>query len=289
MPSLIPASACSTAALVDVLNAGFQDYAVALHFDPDQYEFFVRSHDIDLDLSLAAHVGGDLIGIAQLGRRGDCGWVAGVSVRPDHRRHGVARALMQALAQHAQEAGLHQLRLEVLYQNDAARQLYEELGWKVERELLTWSRAADQELLPVPDEFITEFDPARLLETCFGWHDQPPCWQRQRATLRHFPRVGLRGWALVREAGPVAGPVAYALGFPPLEGKLRLADVAVDPAVGIRSAGRPLLQALYHSFRQAAPQLGNEPVDSHLNHLFFALGYRVSLRQHEMSLSLKGS
>lgn len=282
MPSFVPASACSTAALIEVLNSGFSDYAVALHFDPGQYEFFVRSHDIDLDFSLAAHFDGKLIGIAQLGRRGDHGWVAGVSVRPDHRRHGVARALMQELAQRAREAGLRELRLEVLYQNDAARQLYEDLGWRSKRELLTWSRAVDQELLPVPDEFITEADPQQLLEGCFDWHDHPPCWQRQRATLRHFPQAGLRGWALVREGRPVA----YALGFPPAEGKLRLADVAVDPAVGIRSAGRPFLQALYHSFRNAAPQLGNEPVDSHLNHLFFALGFRVSLRQHEMILTL---
>lgn len=282
MPTLLPASSYPSADLVEVLNAGFQDYPVSLHFEPDQYEFFVKSHNIDLDLSWVAQLDGELIGIAQLGRRDAHGWVAGVSVRPHHRRHGVARALMQRLAQRAQGAGLSDLRLEVLYQNEVARQLYEDLGWRCERELLTWSRSVDQELLPVPDEFITETDPHELLETCFHWHDHPPCWQRQHATLRHFPRAGLRGWAIVREEEPVA----YALGFPPAQGKLRLADVAVNPAVGIRSAGRPFLQALYHTFRNASPQIGNEPVDSHLNHLFFALGYRVSLRQHEMILAL---
>lgn len=275
-----PAAAYSAAALTSVLNASYRDYPVAIHFTPDQFDFFVRSHDIDLKLSVVAEHDGDLAGAVQLARRGDQGWVAGLGVRPEYRHSGVARGLMETVMANAAAAGLRQLRLEVLYQNEAALTLYQALGWQYERELLIWSRPPDQGLLPVPDEFLDDVAPAWLLEKCFGWHDQPPCWQRQRATLAYLDEAGLQGSALLREGQPVA----YALRLPLEKHKLHLVDVAVDPAVGIRSAGRPLLQALYHLFPKATFQLQNEPVDSHLNPLFVALAYRVTQRQYEMVL-----
>ena len=280
--SLRPASGFDAGALADVLNASYRDYAAPIQFTAEQYEFFASSHDIDLDLSVVAEAAGKAVGLAQLARRGDRGWVAGVGVVPEQRRQGIARAMMEALIANARAAGLKRLQLEVLQQNGAALALYQDLGWRIERELLTWSRPVEQGPLPIPAELLVEMDPLVLLDAGFGWHDQPPCWQRQRRTLATFPAAGLRGWTLLRDGRPAG----YVLGFSPHEGQMTLVDVVVDPAYGIRSAGRPLVQALHLRFLDTTTRLANEPVDSVLNHLFAALTYRVIFRQHEMMLEL---
>ncbi len=277
-----PASDFAHVALAGVLNACYEGYPAPIHFNADQYEFFVRSHDVDLGLSVVAEVGGELVGLAQLGRRGGRGWVVGVGVRPEHRRQGMARAMVETLIANARAAGMERLQLEVLQQNEAALALYQDLGWRIERELLTWSRPAEQGPLPIPPELLVEMDPMTLLESGFGWHDQPVCWQRERVTLSRFPAAGLRGWTVLRDDRPMG----YVLGFSPHDGHMTLADVVVDPAYGIRSAGRPLIQALHLRFQDTTTRLTNEPVDSVLNHLFAALTYRVVLRQHEMILEL---
>jgi len=279
--SLRPASGFDSCALADVLNASYRDYAAPIQFTADQYEFFVSSHDVDPGLSVVAEAAGKPVGLAQLARRGGRGWVAGVGVEPEYRRQGIARAMMEALMGNARAAGLERLQLEVLQQNEAALALYQDLGWCIERELLTWSRPVEQGPLPIPAELLVEMDPLALLDAGFRWHDQPPCWQREHTTLGSFAAAGLRGWTLLRNDRPAG----YVLGFSPHEGQMTLVDVVVDPAYGIRSAGRPLIQALHLRFLDMTTRLANEPVDSVLNHLFAALTYRVIFRQHEMMLN----
>ncbi|MCS7040513.1 MAG: GNAT family N-acetyltransferase [Anaerolineae bacterium] len=268
------------AALADAFNAGFGDYPLPFHFDTERYLRFVLAHDIRPELSFVALSGGQIVGIVQVGRRGDAGWIGGLAVLPAHRRRGIGRALMETATAAAFAAGIRTLSLEVLAQNEAALRLYERLGWRHDDELLTWYRPLDQDLLPVPGEFLEAVDAAAILSGCFHWHDRPLCWQRQQRTLQQLLDDSIGAWAILRNGRPVA----YALGRRPHNGRLHLLDVAVDPQVGIRSAGRPLLQALYHTFRQAVPLLANEPVDSHLNHLFVALGYRVLHRQYALRL-----
>lgn len=269
------------AALAEAFNAGFGDYPLPFHFDVGRYIRFVKAHDIRPELSFVALSGGQIVGIVQVGRRDDAGWIGGLAVVPAYRRRGIGRALMEAATAAAFVAGIRTLSLEVLAQNEAALRLYEGLGWRYEDELLTWYRPLEQDLLPVPGEFLETVDAVGVLTDCFHWHDRPPCWQRQQRTLLQLLDETVGAWAIVRNGRPVA----YALGRRPHNGRLHLLDVAVDPQVGIRSAGRPLLQALYHSFRQSVPVLANEPVDSHLNHLFVALGYRVLHRQYALRLN----
>jgi ribosomal-protein-alanine N-acetyltransferase len=72
------------------------------------------------------------------------GWIAGyascwqvfdqaqinnIAVRPDDRRHGIARILLQTLIDWAVSAGLQSLDLEVRVSNQAARSLYHSAGF----------------------------------------------------------------------------------------------------------------------------------------------------------------
>ncbi len=280
--SLHPASEFTTDQLTALLNASYDDYATPIRFRPDQFDFFVRAHDILLDQSLAVRDEDDLIGIVLLGRRGVRGWVAGLGVEPTRRGQGVARALMTGVMENARRLGLERLQLEVLSDNARARQLYEDLGWRLGRELLVWERDEEQGPLPIHRERAVAMAPRELLEAHFdAWHEVRPTWQREKATLLHYADAGMKGWAIVRDGRPVA----YVLGFPPREGRMHLLDVAVDPAVGYKSAGRAMIQNLHGMFKTTT-QLPNEPVESKLNFLFAAMAYHVVLRQHEMTFDL---
>jgi len=280
--SLHPTSEFPSSQLTALLNTSYNDYATPIRFRPDQFDFFVRAHDILPNQSLVAREGDELVGIVLLGRRGERGWVAGLGVEPGHRGQGVARALMTGVMENARALGMKHLQLEVLSDNAHARQLYEDLGWQMGRELLVWERDEVEGPLPIHRERAVTMDPHQLLEDYFdAWHDARPCWQREKTTLRHYADAGMKAWAIVRNKTPVA----YVLGFPPRQGRMHLLDVAVDPAVGYKSAGRAMIQNL-HSMFKTTTQLPNEPVESQLNFLFVAMAYHVVLRQNEMTIEL---
>lgn len=280
--TLSPASELPPTRLADLLNTCYEDYATPIHFRPDQFEFFVRAHDIRLDQSLVARVGNETIGMALLAQRGERGWVSGLGVMPEHRRQGVARALLSGVMENARKIGAKHLQLEVLSNNQSAIQLYRDMGWEVERELLVWERMVEQGPLPIHRERAQELDARFLLTHYFdAWHQERPCWQREKASLLHYVEIGMKGWAILRDDAPVA----YVLGFLPRDGLMPLMDVAVDPAVGYKSGGRAIIQNLHLMF-SATTQLPNEPVASQLNFLFVAMAYQVVLRQYEMTVTV---
>jgi len=70
------------------------------------------------------------------------GWViANVAVHPDFRRHGIARHLMQAALEWVRARGQF-ATLQVEANNDAARALYDTLGFRAQRTFTRWRRAS---------------------------------------------------------------------------------------------------------------------------------------------------
>lgn len=59
-------------------------------------------------------------------------------VAPDARRSGVGRALMKAAQDYAAKQGAAALKLETARSNKPAQALYEDLGWRRDREFYTY-------------------------------------------------------------------------------------------------------------------------------------------------------
>ncbi len=299
---LVPAARVSCAERTALLNAAYAGYYLPLHLTEAQLSHMDRVYDMDLSRSVVAYAGARPVGMASLARRGLRAWISSVAVLPEWRRRGIGTLMISHLVSAARQAGLSRLILEVIAQNGPARSLYAALGFCGSRELLTWRRDGDADPLPIPAERLAPVSPAEMLRRFAGlprvaapeqgWHDQPPSWQREPATLRNLAG-DLRGYRLDR-AGIAAAPVrdrhpaAYCLVNDSSE-VVSLMDVGINPAEEASLVGRLLLQALAAAYRGQALSAVNVPVDAVLNRILAALGFRVTLRQYEMVLELNRS
>jgi GNAT superfamily N-acetyltransferase len=205
---LVPSDGFSLAELAETFTAGYEGYEVPMQIDADVLEYMADIYDFDLARSRVALDGDERIGLANLGVRGDHGWIGGVGVVPAARRRGVGRALMEAVLAVAPPV----VDLEVMERNESARGLYESLGFEQVRVLEVWA---------LPEQPLVEaesVEPAPL-----GQQDLP--WQRDDASLGvGCERFELDGGAILLRAGSV----------------LQLAAPDEDTAVKLLSRGRAL-------------------------------------------------
>ena len=280
--TLIPARAVSVAERAQILNQSYVDYYVPMRLSPDQMASIDRFYDIDLDRSVMAMSDDNLVGMALLSVRGDRGWMSGVGVLPEHRRRGIASAMVSRLVEGARQAGVCEISLEVIAQNTSAWRLYAEAGFGVTRELLLWRRPADADALPIPEERLTAASPSVLLERFDRWHSESVTWQRDATTLCRMVEAGrLKGYQLEWRGAPAAYCLVSGYGE-----SVALMDVGIDPAKGILTPGRILLQALSHLHWGKAMTISNVPADDPLNRVLAALRFLVTVRQVEMKLTL---
>jgi ribosomal protein S18 acetylase RimI-like enzyme len=268
-------------------NLGFSDYKYGTLFDPTGMQLFLERSGVEIaDCAvMLARINGDWqpVGVALLAIEGEESWCGGLAVAPGHRRYRGGEGLMRAIQGQARRRGARRLWLEVLAENEPARNLYRRMGYGETRELLMWERSPRQGNLPVPFERLQKAIPAQIIADFHDWHDLPPAWQRRASYLRRAHSL-MDGYVIPAQDGL---PVAYLLYHHNLHGRngrevVHIFDVAVDPRANATEAGRALLQALQLTYMNANLLLVNEPADSKLNRIFAALGFYVVDRQYEL-------
>jgi GNAT superfamily N-acetyltransferase len=283
-----------------MINEAYAGYFVPLHVTEDQIARMDQTYDVDLECSVLALVDTEPVGMALLGRRGARGWLHSVGTLPPWRRLGIGRAMVAQVIAGAAGAGVEELALEVIVQNLPAYRLYESLGFRPRRELLTWQRSATHDPLPIPRERLVPAQPSALYDMIASWQagnastdgDERPCWQREVASLRKMEGA-LRGYELPL-GGAAAGPwlVATRHGQDPGPGGCCLVT-EMEQTVSIMAAalrtgddrvglGRILLQALAARYMGRALSMLNVPADAFMCHVLGALRFTVTMRQVEM-------
>jgi GNAT superfamily N-acetyltransferase len=185
---LVPSDRFSYVQLAELFTRGYEGYFVPMHYDETSLRSMVELWDIDLSRSRVAPDAG----LCNLAIRGDRGWIGGIAVVPAERRHGVGRALMEAVLELAPPTVL----LEVIEANDPAIRLYESLGFERTRVLEVW-RLDDP-----PFQAARAVYPSPL-----GLGDLP--WQREDASLPpDYERVEVDGGAMLLRGGSVFQLVA---------------------------------------------------------------------------------
>lgn len=278
--TLEPAATLGTRRLSDVLNRAYADYFVPIQLDPYQFQMMCEEQDVDLERSVVAIEGDTPVGIAMLSRRGSEGWVSGVGVRPQWRRRGIARKMMQALQRTARECGLQRVRLDVLEQNKGAIALYKALGFSHVRDLLVLSLEPHTAVPGSPAAGIKPERPARLLQAYARFHDVASCWQRDVQSIRK--RVEYMMGVAFTEGQDLRGYIVY---LSQMDG-FAVMDLAVDPTHPQRlEVAQALLLALPDMQLAQGGHITNVPAEDPLLPAYMEVGYRVWYRQHEMAWS----
>jgi len=250
------ASSLSTGELAALFNAAYEGYLIPFHVDENTVRMMTSAFDLDPEASRVALRDGEPVGLANLGVRGEDGWVGGIGVVASARRSGVGEALMDALHEQARELGLRRVWLEVIVENTGAFALYEKLGYRTVRDVEVWS-------LPLSVTEQVDAEDVSAADAQARLPEQREPWQRADETAASYGDArGLvtdTGAALYRQPGEHVQ-------------LLRLAGEA-----------EPLLRAL----RVLGPvSILNLPVDDPAAPVLRELGATVVVRQHEMLLEL---
>jgi N-acetylglutamate synthase-like GNAT family acetyltransferase len=227
--------------------------------DEAMLAFMDDAFDLDLDASRVAYRDGELVGLGNLGLRGEDAWIGGVGVVPSARRSGIGEALMRALHDQAQEHGVRRVWLEVIVENSGAFALYEKLGYRTVRDVEVWSLPRSVSERAAAENVAAPQAHARIREL----RAEREPWQRTDETLAHYSDA----YGLVTDAGAVV--------YRHPGDNVQLVQIA--------GQAEPLLRAL----RLLGPvSILNLPETDRASAVLRSLGATVVVRQHEMLLEL---
>jgi ribosomal-protein-alanine N-acetyltransferase len=257
---LSPAAAFDVATLARVFTAAYEGYWFPVQLDAAAFARMATIVDADLGLSRVGTVDGEPVAVVLLARRDVEGWVGGMGVAAPHRRRGLGRTMLAAALAAARDAGIERVTLEVLEQNQPARELYRHLGFERVRELEVWS-------LPTAPGEPREVAAAEALAWLRLHRTDREPWQRDDASVAHL--------------GDVRGVM--------VEGAAALVRVAGRHVSVLQLAGRPdALRALLAGARGLGDSLGvvNLPAGHPASAILGELGGHLEARQHELELRL---
>jgi len=138
-PQIARASEASFEELTTAFLRGFEGYQIALPMTPHALEQRAIYQDMVLEASFVLRGEDGPAGVALMGIRDERAWCGELGVATAYRNQGFGRVLMERLIDEARAHHLSQMWLEVLTHNTPAFQLYQSLGFRIERELTTYS------------------------------------------------------------------------------------------------------------------------------------------------------
>ncbi|PYS97950.1 MAG: hypothetical protein DMF63_18015 [Acidobacteria bacterium] len=119
---------------------GFADYIIKFELTERQFQNHILLNAVDLDRSAGCFEGKKPVGLSLNGFGKWEGkptvYDAGTAVLPEYRRRGISRAMFDWMIPMFVDEGFEQFLLEVITSNDPAIRLYEQLGFRTQRELL---------------------------------------------------------------------------------------------------------------------------------------------------------
>lgn len=148
----------------EAMNRSFVEYFVPLVFDAASFERRFRGENLDAQASRLWFLGGELVGLVLIARRGWTSRVAAMGLVKEARGKGYGKVMLHEAIVEATARGDRSLLLEVFTPNEPARRLYERLGFYNTR-LLTSFQCPDH-VVTHSESQLTETDPrdvARLL------------------------------------------------------------------------------------------------------------------------------
>lgn len=275
--TLEPASRYTIEALTAAYNQTRVDYMVPMPMNAARLAEYVATYDVDLNRSVVAVMNEQIAGLGMLGVRPGRTWVTRLGVLPGDRRHGLGRALMDALLHTSDTLPVNHVILEVIKHNHPAHKLFVLCGFKETRELLIVRRPPAPPAQPPTGEFRW-LDRAEAL-AFLDEKPERPSWVTEKASLEHAEHLrgisgrlpdGSEGWIVFQEQRFRMFPTSLA--------RLTLHTRQGDPT----TVARALLSSTYHQYPELDTQTENVPDDDPHLPVLFEMGFVESFRRVEM-------
>lgn len=107
--------------------------------DADSRESTARYLDRNPNLSFVANVGENIVGCIMSGHDGRRGYLQHLVVHPDHRRRGIANALVENCLSSLEKIGICKSHIDVLKSNEIGSSYWESQGWKLRTDINRYS------------------------------------------------------------------------------------------------------------------------------------------------------
>ena len=273
----VPASYYSLSELVELLNRGFEEYSIPIHFSADMFSNMLRKDDIELADSQVLIADDQACGIALIACRRSLhtSRLAAMGIAKEARGKGAGSWFMKKLIDQACERGDHEIVLEVIEQNEPAVRLYRKYGFECMRRLVGYtfrSRSAEKSEGSELHE-VDLHEMGRLISQ-YGLPDLP--WQLSAASITQMnppPHAFRKGQAYLVISNPEAEHVV-------------IWSLLVTPEARGNQLGTGMLK---HVLAQHAGKLWHVPAifPEELGKVFERAGFeREALSQWQMKLKL---
>ncbi len=206
LPTLVPASQFSIQSLTDAYNQTRVDYMVPMPLNADRLREYIAIYDVDMDRSVVARSGEQILGINMIGVRDGRSWVTRLGVLPVKRRQGTGEGMTRYLLEMSCQVGHKRIILEVIKDNVPAHTLFKKLGFCETRELLIMRRPPNGDYA-TPAGQIEWLDANPAIDLLAGYPEPLP-WTNQPDTYIHASDAqgircelpdGHRGWMIFRK------------------------------------------------------------------------------------------
>jgi ribosomal protein S18 acetylase RimI-like enzyme len=275
--ALIPASAFTYEELSEAYNHTRVDYIVPMPMNAARLREYVEVYDIDMDASVVAVDGNEILGLSMLGIRPERAWLTRLGVISRKRRQGTGWAMVTHLIEQAQLKQARQIVIEVIKDNLPAQALFTKKGFVETRELLVLRRPPGPPAIEVPPADIRPLgypEAIKLLKTRAStpsWIDEPESLINAGNLSAFYATLndGSVGWLVYQNT-------VFQLG------RLVMQTEVGDPV----EVGRVLLHHLHSIHPVQDTKTENLPAADPHWPAFKQLGYLVMFHRVEMALSL---
>ncbi|HBX70971.1 MAG TPA: hypothetical protein DEH25_16740 [Chloroflexi bacterium] len=206
LPKLVPASHFTIQELTDAYNQTRVDYLVPMPLNAARLAEYIRIYDVDMERSVVAMSGEQILGINMIGSRALRSWITRLGVLPVKRRMGSGEAMTRYLLEMSQQLGHQRAMLEVIKNNLPAHTLFKKLNFSEIRELLILRRAPNGDY-QTPQCQIEWLEASTALDLLGTYPDFLPWTNQPESYIHAGDAQGLRcqlpegdaGWMIFRK------------------------------------------------------------------------------------------
>jgi len=205
-PTLVPASKFSIETLTEAYNQTRVDYMVPMPLNADRLREYISIYDINLERSVVAMDGEQILGINMIGLREGRSWVTRLGVLPVKRRRGAGEDMTRYLLDMSEQVEHKRTILEVIKNNVPAHTLFRKLGFYEIRELLILRRPPNGDY-ETPAGEITWLDANSAIDLLVRYPHPLPWTNQPETFINAGDALGLQcelpeghsGWMIFRK------------------------------------------------------------------------------------------